>query len=63
MKVVQERLGQASAVETLKRYSRPLFDERTRQVVERTGSAPDANLADSVRTGDDEQASDQGVQA
>jgi integrase len=50
VKVVQERLGHASAVETLKTYSHlfPSSDERTRSVVEAAWTpAP----ADSVRTG------------
>lgn len=49
VKVVQERLGHSSAVETLDTYSHlwPSSDERTRSVVE---SAWTADLADSVRT-------------
>jgi integrase len=50
VKVVQERLGHASAVETLKTYSHlfPSSDERTRSVVEAAWTpAP----ADSLRTG------------
>jgi integrase len=59
VKVVQERLGHANAVETLKTYAHlwPSSDERTRSIVERAWSAP----ADSVRTQGHEQAADQGV--
>jgi integrase len=55
VKVVQERLGHASAVETLKTYAHlwPSSDERTRQVVERAW----ASSADSMRTGGEGQAS------
>ena len=57
VKVVQERLGHASAVETLKTYSHlwPTSDERTRAVVERAWAE---NLADSLRTFDPAQAAD-----
>jgi hypothetical protein len=46
---VQERLGHANAVETLRTYAHlfPSSDERTRSVVESAWTAP---AADSVRT-------------
>jgi integrase len=52
VKVVQERLGHASATETLDTYSHlwPDSDDRTRQAVDLVlGSSADS-LADSLRT-------------
>jgi integrase len=58
VKVVQARLGHASAIETLRTYAHlfPSSEDRTRTVVERAWAQ---TAADSTRTGDDEQRSDQ----
>ncbi len=52
MKVVQERLGHASAVETLKTYAHlfPSSDERTRAVVEAAWSTAPAERTRNVGT-------------
>lgn len=53
VKVVQERLGHASASETLDTYSHlwPDSDDRTREAVDEVLGASTPNLADSLRTG------------